>query len=139
VQAASRIGSIAPTFLFASIMFQFVLLVHDVVEEKEGGMRRAMATMGLREGPFWASWILLQGMLFLLEAILLEAFSYAFGFKLVSLLPCLVPTCLPDCCTAYMSACLPACWATLLLPQHAWLYAQIQACSGLQARRPAQR
>lgn len=80
--AASRIGSIAPTFLFASIMFQFVLLVHDVVEEKEGGMRRAMATMGLREGPFWASWILLQGMLFLLEAILLEAFSYAFGFKL---------------------------------------------------------
>lgn len=41
-------------------MPQFVLLVHDVVCERESGARRAMATMGLLPLPFWASWVLFQ-------------------------------------------------------------------------------
>lgn len=112
LQSPSMIGTIAPTFLFASIMFQvgtvttsegqgnvmhaawpahgpfhgcnlhaerrtanqsppcssspptsaaqFVLLLHDVVHEEESGVRRAMATMGLRDSPFWASWFLYE-------------------------------------------------------------------------------
>lgn len=33
--------------------------------------------------PFWASWVLFQGLLAALEACLLVGFGYAFGFKLV--------------------------------------------------------
>ena len=36
--------------------------------------------------PFWASWVLFQGLLAALEACLLVGFGYAFGFKLVR--PC---------------------------------------------------
>jgi hypothetical protein len=79
----SMIDKFAPTFLFASIMFQFVLLLHDVVHEKESGVRRAMRTMGLKDAPFWASWVVIQGGLAIVEACLLVAFSYAFGFELV--------------------------------------------------------
>ncbi|KAL4424942.1 hypothetical protein ABPG77_009671 [Micractinium sp. CCAP 211/92] len=81
-KSPSMIGQFAPTFLFASIMFQFVLLVHDVVAEKEGRARQMMATMGLRPLPFWASWLLFQGLLATVEACLLVGFGYAFGFKL---------------------------------------------------------
>ncbi|KAL4434281.1 hypothetical protein ABPG75_000722 [Micractinium tetrahymenae] len=81
-KSPSMIGQFAPTFLFASIMFQFVLLVHDVVAEKEGRARQMMATMGLRPLPFWASWVLFQGLLAAVEACLLVGFGYAFGFKL---------------------------------------------------------
>jgi hypothetical protein len=62
---------------------QFVLLVHDVVQEKEGRVRQAMATMGLRALPFWASWVLFQGLLAAVEACLLVGFGYAFGFRVV--------------------------------------------------------
>jgi hypothetical protein len=82
VKSPSLIGQFAPTFLFASIMFQFVLLVHDVVAEKEGRARQMMEVMGLRPLPFWASWVLFQGLLAALEACLLVGFGYAFGFKL---------------------------------------------------------
>ena len=67
-----------------TLHLQFVLLVHDVVQEKEGRVRQAMATMGLRALPFWASWVLFQGLLAALEACLLVGFGYAFGFRLVS-------------------------------------------------------
>eukprot|EP00887_Chlorella_sp_A99_P004461 scaffold30.g4461.t1 len=77
-QSPSVVGLVAPTFLFASIMFQFVLLVHDLVHEKESGVRRAMETMGLRGLPFWTS----HGALAVLGACLLVAFSYAFRFDL---------------------------------------------------------
>ncbi|KAI3423876.1 hypothetical protein D9Q98_009710 [Chlorella vulgaris] len=81
-KSPSLIGQFAPTFLFASIMFQFVLLVHDFVAEKEGRARQMMATMGLRSVPFWGSWVLFQGLLAALEACLLVGFGYAFGFRL---------------------------------------------------------
>lgn len=37
-----------------------------------------------RPAPFWASWVLLQGLLAAVEACLLVGFGYAFGFRLVS-------------------------------------------------------
>lgn len=80
--SSSMAGAIAPTFFFASIMFQFVLLLHDVVAEKESGVRRAMSTMGLKNAPFWSSWIIFQIVLAVVEAFLLVAFSYAFQFEL---------------------------------------------------------
>ena len=64
-------------------MFQFVLLVHDVAHEKESGVRRVMATMGLRDAPFWASWAVFQAGLAAVEACLLVGFSFAFQFQLV--------------------------------------------------------
>ncbi|PSC73883.1 ABC transporter A family member 2 isoform B [Micractinium conductrix] len=61
---------------------QFVLLVHDVVAEKEGRARQMMEVMGLRPLPYWASWVVVQGLLAAVEACLLVGFGYAFGFRL---------------------------------------------------------
>jgi len=48
VQSPSTVAKFAPTFIFASLMFQFVLQLHDVVHEKESGVKRLLKVMGLR-------------------------------------------------------------------------------------------
>jgi hypothetical protein len=65
-------------------MFGFVLQLHDVLVEKESGVRRLMQVMGLRDSSYWASWYMWQGLLAVIEASLLFAFSYAFSFVLVT-------------------------------------------------------
>ena len=51
------------------------------------------APFQLRPLPYWASWVVVQGLLAAVEACLLVGFGYAFGFRLVSTT---VP--LPRCC-----------------------------------------
>lgn len=52
----SLVGRIAPTFLFASSMFNFVLVLYSIVAEKESGLRQAMETMGLSRAAHWTVW-----------------------------------------------------------------------------------
>ncbi|KAL3149709.1 hypothetical protein ABBQ38_013538 [Trebouxia sp. C0009 RCD-2024] len=82
-QSASVVGNIAPTFLFASAMFNFVLLLHNLVTEKESGVRQVMSTMGLLNSPFWLTWSLFEGLQALLSSLLVLAAAYAFHFDLV--------------------------------------------------------
>ncbi|KAK9828716.1 hypothetical protein WJX72_001692 [[Myrmecia] bisecta] len=82
-ETASVAGSIAPTFLFASAMFNLVLLLHNVVHEKESGVRQAMKTMGLMDSAFWLTWAIFEGVLALLHALLICATAAAFQFDLV--------------------------------------------------------
>lgn len=81
----SAVANFAPTFTFASIMFQFIFQLHDLLQERESGARRLMGVMGLKNTPYWASWIMWQGLIAIIEALLLIALSYAFGFEMVSL------------------------------------------------------
>lgn len=53
----SIMSTIAPTFLLASAMFNFVVLLNHVVYEKESGVRQALRTMGMVDCAFWASWM----------------------------------------------------------------------------------
>ena len=48
LQSPSAISKFAPTFIFASVMFCFVLQLHDILHEKESGVRRLMRVMGLK-------------------------------------------------------------------------------------------
>lgn len=47
-------------------------------------MRGPRSCPARRPLPFWASWVLFQGLLATVEACLLVGFGYALGFKLVS-------------------------------------------------------
>lgn len=82
-KSPSAIANFLPTFVFASLMFQFVLQLHDLLHEKESGSRRLMRVMGLKNAPFWASWIIFQFTLAVIESLLLVGFGHAFGFNLV--------------------------------------------------------
>jgi hypothetical protein len=81
-KSPSAIANFAPTFIFASMAFNFVIQLHDLLHEKESGARRLMSVMGLANTPFFASWILFQSLLAVIEACLLVGFSYAFSFDL---------------------------------------------------------
>lgn len=81
-KSPSAIANFAPTFIFASMAFNFVIQLHDLLHEKESGARRLMSVMGLANAPFFASWILFQSLLAVIEACLLVGFSYAFSFDL---------------------------------------------------------
>lgn len=53
----SIMSTIAPTFLLASAMFNFVILLNNLVYEKESGVRQALCNMGMVDFAFWASWV----------------------------------------------------------------------------------
>ncbi|DBB06884.1 TPA: hypothetical protein ACH3X3_009543 [Trebouxia sp. C0006] len=82
-QSASVVGNIAPTFFFASAMFNFVVLLHNLVGEKESGVRQVMNTMGLLTSPFWLTWALFEGVQALVSTLLILAASYAFHFDIM--------------------------------------------------------
>ncbi|DBA85756.1 TPA: hypothetical protein ACH3X1_005317 [Trebouxia sp. C0004] len=82
-QSASVVGNIAPTFFFASVMFNFVVLLHNLVSEKESGVRQVMSTMGLLTSPFWLTWALFEGVQALVSTLLILAASYAFHFDIM--------------------------------------------------------
>ncbi|DBA88907.1 TPA: hypothetical protein ACH3X2_000146 [Trebouxia sp. C0005] len=82
-QSASVVGNIAPTFFFASAMFNFVVLLHNLVSEKESGVRQVMSTMGLLTSPFWLTWALFEGVQALVSTLLILAASYAFHFDIM--------------------------------------------------------
>jgi hypothetical protein len=84
MQAGSVVGKIAPSFLLASIMFSFVLQLHDM--QADTNFRRIMQIMGLSNTPYWASWVVLQAGLAFLEAGLLWGLGFGlFSFNLVSI------------------------------------------------------
>ena len=79
-KSPSAIGTLLPTFLFASIMFGFVLQLYDLLVEKERGVRQFMMALGLQNSGHWISWIVWQFFLALIQTILLVGFGYAFNF-----------------------------------------------------------
>ena len=67
----SAVGSIGPTFLFAAAMFSFVTQMSNLVGERELKLRQAMATMGLLDTAYWASWLLWEMLLSLISSLAL--------------------------------------------------------------------
>ena len=48
----------APVFILASLMFNFVILLTNMVAEKESGVRGAMSAMGLLPSAYWTAAVL---------------------------------------------------------------------------------
>eukprot|EP00897_Mesotaenium_endlicherianum_P000650 jgi/Mesen1/10586/ME000085S09913 len=80
IQTFSAVADAGPTFLLAAAMFGFVILVSNLVLERELRLRQAMATMGLTDGAFWSSWAVWEALLAAVWALLLVLFGMAFDF-----------------------------------------------------------
>ena len=80
-RSPSAVGTLLPIFLFASIMFGFVLQLYDILVEKERGIRRYMTTLGMKNFSHWGSWISWHAFLAVLQTGLLLGFGYAFQFS----------------------------------------------------------
>ncbi|GAM20741.1 hypothetical protein SAMD00019534_039160 [Acytostelium subglobosum LB1] len=72
------LGSI---FFFASLMFQFVLMLQDMVLEKETKLKEGMRMMGLKESSYYLSWFLTYMVFIILNVFLLIAAGYIFQFS----------------------------------------------------------
>lgn len=79
----STVGRVAPVFILASLTFNFVMLLTNVVKEKESGVRQAMVTMGLLDSPYWASWCLSEAAFGFLHALVMSLTALALRFELV--------------------------------------------------------
>ncbi|GLC70789.1 hypothetical protein PLESTF_001033400 [Pleodorina starrii] len=55
--STSAVGRFAPTFLLASVVINFVILLTNMVTERETGTRSALTAMGLRDSAHWVSWV----------------------------------------------------------------------------------
>ncbi|EGG25152.1 hypothetical protein DFA_03400 [Cavenderia fasciculata] len=73
----SDLGSI---FFFASLMFQFVLMLQDMVVEKETKLKEGMRMMGLKELAYYLSWFLTYSVFIILNVFLLIASGFIFQF-----------------------------------------------------------
>ncbi|EFA83671.1 hypothetical protein PPL_02737 [Heterostelium album PN500] len=72
------LGSI---FFFASLMFQFVLMLQDMVLEKETKLKEGMRMMGLKESSYYMSWFFTYLIFIILNVFLLIASGFIFQFS----------------------------------------------------------
>ena len=77
------VSSTGPMFFFLAIMFDFLLAMSSVVQEREKGMLGAMRTVGVSEAVYWASWLIYFGVLLFFSVILLILVGLMFGDNLV--------------------------------------------------------
>lgn len=72
------IAMVGPGVIFAAIMFNLVIQAGMIVAEKELKLRESMRVMGLIDGVYWLSWIVLNVTMNILAAFLLIAAGHVF-------------------------------------------------------------
>jgi hypothetical protein len=60
-------------FIFAAVMFNFILQLSYIVTEKQLRLREAMKQMGLRTSAYWTSWFITNAGVNLIQCVLLCA------------------------------------------------------------------
>ena len=73
-----------PQFLSVGVVFNFIFQLIQLVTEKELGLKLQMRVMGARDGPMWASWLLLFLALNLLLSLELVACLHVFDMAFVT-------------------------------------------------------
>ncbi len=58
-------------FVFATLMFNFIIQLSHIVKEKELRLREAMKQMGLRPFPYWVSWFITDALLDLVNVLVI--------------------------------------------------------------------
>jgi ABC-type multidrug transport system ATPase subunit len=76
------VALVGPSVIFAAIMFNMVIQAGLIVAEKELKLRESMRVMGLIDGVYWASWIVLNVVMNVLAAFLLIAAGQIFRLPL---------------------------------------------------------
>lgn len=75
------VGTFGQFFFFLAIMFLFLVFSNLVVQEKEKKLRLSLKVMGLRQLPYWLSWMTTAFSVLLLTVLVLVASGAAFQFK----------------------------------------------------------
>ena len=65
-------------FIFATLMFNFIIQLSHIVKEKELRLREAMKQMGLQSLPYWLSWFITNAVLDLLNVLVVCITGWAF-------------------------------------------------------------
>lgn len=76
----SALGTAGPTFFFAISMFGFSFQINSLTIEKELKLRQAMTMMGLYDTAYWLSWLLWEGIIVAISALLTVLFGMMFQF-----------------------------------------------------------
>jgi ABC-type Na+ transport system ATPase subunit NatA len=77
----TAVSASSPFLFFAALMFNFVIQVGAVVQEKELKLRESMRVMGLLDSSYWLSWSLVNVLMAVIASLLLCAAGAAFQFK----------------------------------------------------------
>lgn len=76
------VATVGPSVIFAAIMFNLVIQAGMIVAEKEYKLRESMRVMGLIDGIYWLSWIVLNMCVNIIAAFLLIAAGQIFRLSL---------------------------------------------------------
>lgn len=76
------VATVGPSVIFAAIMFNLVIQAGMIVAEKELKLRESMRVMGLIDGIYWLSWIVLNIAVNIIAAFLLMAAGQIFRLSL---------------------------------------------------------
>lgn len=68
--SSSIIQMAGPVFFFCPPMLVFIILLNQIVHEKETKLRQGMNIMGLSDSMFWLSWFITAEILFAIVAVL---------------------------------------------------------------------
>lgn len=77
VSSESQEAANAAVFLFCGITFQFVMMLYNIVSEKDLKLRQGLKVMGLKDSIYWLSWALTGLVIAFISTIILMATGYA--------------------------------------------------------------
>lgn len=66
-----------PAFFYCGIMFQFIVLLYNICNEKDLRLRQGLKTVGLLDSVYWLSWMITGMVLCIIASLLLIAYGYA--------------------------------------------------------------
>eukprot|EP01100_Stratorugosa_tubuloviscum_P006213 TRINITY_DN268_c0_g1_i3.p1 TRINITY_DN268_c0_g1~~TRINITY_DN268_c0_g1_i3.p1 ORF type:complete len:717 (-),score=265.29 TRINITY_DN268_c0_g1_i3:461-2569(-) len=72
-------------FFFCGMMFNFVIILYQLVQEKELKLKQGMKVMGLKLGPFWLSWFITGMFVNIVSVLIMIGFGYVFKFAFFQL------------------------------------------------------
>ena len=84
----AAVKSFGVLFFYAGLMFNFVLLVYQLAQEKEKKLKQGMRLMGLKGKVFWLSWFITSCIMVFITTILLQCAFRTAGEALPALRMC---------------------------------------------------
>ncbi|KAL5467673.1 hypothetical protein EMCRGX_G031936 [Ephydatia muelleri] len=73
----SKQASASIIFMFAAISFQFIMMMYNVVSEKDLKLRQGLKLIGLKDSVYWLSWAITGLIIALISTLVLMASGYA--------------------------------------------------------------
>jgi len=80
LSAASVVGSMGALWFYCPPMFNFMILLNQIVTENELKLRLSMRTMGLKNSIYWFTWFITNTVINIFSALVLIGFGAAFQF-----------------------------------------------------------